>query len=224
MFFTRLEYCSHFPPYETGYTYVERLPRGRLCYVRKRHGSYRTRSSDTVEVYEEEPERAPCRCRNDPTKRPIRFHEHHHDHHHFIHHEGPCRDDVRLEIREGPDASHGSPETPTTPCHTPISPVIEERCPRPEPTSPLIEIREPNPAKMKVFQERGAVRIKKVPVEKVRLEKVRLEKARGYERFVKVKLPSRHPRPSPIPPLENPVWDENLGAYVIRRTPRVRFA
>lgn len=226
-FFSKFEFSST-PPYEKGYTYVERMTNGRLCYVRKRREPYKKQQKDYVEVYEE--------GKSEPH---VHFHEHQHTHRHCHHQERPSPEELLVEIRREMDEEKRSPRDISIDCAMPLMPRIEERRPVHRSPSPTIEIREPRHVRIKYVVESEAIRYEGVPVEEVKVKKTHFGKHRIREvspvrepdfdhrhvhhHFEPVTLSTREPRPYHIPEAPNAEWDENLGAWVVRRSPRVRF-
>ncbi len=211
------------PPYDT---YIERLSKDRLCFVRKRRHSNSAKQRENIEVYEDVPKSAP----RDNTHHHVHKHNHEHTHQHFVHYDNTHHDDHH---RKGKVVFADA----KPPCASPAPP-NEMRRPPDEPPFPIYEIREPG-----VRKDEHIIEYERIPVRKIRLGKVRLEKPQLEKVQVRRAAPSaqyetrqedgfvRMPSTSAIPTrfggmeeIGKATWDEHLHAYVIKRAPRVRFS
>ncbi|KIW83439.1 hypothetical protein Z517_02684 [Fonsecaea pedrosoi CBS 271.37] len=217
------------PPYERGWSYIERR-NGQLCLVRNRKDVFRLHRPSKKRA-------APPRDRDrDPEREVIIVREEDMDvigRHHRVH---PHGDRLFVEVCQ----ERREPGDPS---------------PRPRP--PRIEVRRPlnaTPPCSPVFEETPHHRresfpfrlVQKIPVERARLRCVRHARAPEdplhcsspgppppqvvddcYEDEVffdpMSDLNAREPRPYHIPEPENAVWDEDMNAWVVRRSPKVRF-
>lgn len=214
-------------------TWVERLSGDRLCLVRKPWNSRRPKPTEYIEVYEEAPEHR-YHVKPDPPQHHI--HQHNHNHQHFVHYDRPSvpapnvQVDVDIDKSKGPVAPPPSPTVPQMASQSHLAP----------PPSPTYETREPSIIRSQPQMHSDAVRYRNVPVEKVRVQRVRVDLARHHRRDPPARresiregtyiyMPvrglnvSNHEISSSGPDPESAVWDEDLGAYVVRRAPRVRF-
>lgn len=201
------------PPYEEGYTYVERLANGKLCLVRKRRHSNKPKPKEYVEVCEENPQHGHSGAIH---------HTHRHDctHRHIIRHGRRSSEENCANVKvytQGPVHIHADKGTPIKDCR-----------PQDSEPSPTWEIREPKVSKDPWIEcERMHVRV-------VRVGKLQEEK-------VCICCPSQPKVPCEIHESDRvccstqgdyprgveedkAVWDPVLRAWVVKRAPRVRFS
>ncbi|EXJ87101.1 hypothetical protein A1O3_04059 [Capronia epimyces CBS 606.96] len=227
MRFVKLKIRDATPSHET--MYVERSPGGKLHLVREKQAppSPKSRDVQVVKVFEKLPEKRHVAVEAAEPK-------HKHEHHRGMDHEKSCRDGIRIEII-GFQNDHKQPRIS-------ISVGAGERSaarqPHPSPSpspspSPVVEVREPRHVKVK---EKPHVELRKVKLEKVRPAEHRHRDipvspqpdAHRHLRRLHIKLPDPKPDPKPQPRHmlndEIPIWDKDLRAWVVKRSPRVRFA
>ncbi len=235
-------------------TRIERMPNGRLCTVRRRNRGSNSKPKELVEVdYESERVRVHLH-EHKHEHHHKHTHDHHHFlHYDGTNSGGPPVVQGRPPSNnpESRDSTSTSPHPPpTTPLQTttsacsPHEPITTRPPPQYSPDrscSPVIEVREPR----NVSSTESCVNHEAVPVERFRLRKVRNHRkpASNYveqptlqsrqsdrQEYAWVKLPKRresrrhHPRHHQMPEPETAVWNEEFGAWTVKRTPRVRFA
>ncbi|KAK4937942.1 hypothetical protein LTR10_021507 [Elasticomyces elasticus] len=207
-------------------TWVERLSTDRLCLVRKRWNSPRPKRTEYMEVYEDVPEHD---YYVEPDRPQQQLHQHNHNHQHFVHYDRPSvapPPDVQVEVNVD------KPQRPATPPPSPTFPRMANQGYSAPPPSPFREMPQPQ-------RQPDPVRYRQVPVERVRVQRIQSDVARHHHRRPSVRRQSneanyvympvrehdarRHEASSSRTDPETAVWDENLAAFVVRRTPRVRF-
>ncbi|KIW23087.1 uncharacterized protein PV07_11313 [Cladophialophora immunda] len=224
----RLERNVAAPPYERGWTYVERR-NGQLCVVRNRKDVFRLHRPSKKK-------RAPPPPRDtgrEPERHVIIVHDEDLDvinRHHRVRPEG---DRLFVEVIQERDG-RGDPGDHGNSAARP-RPRIEVRRPlnATPPSSPIFEAHHGESFPFRI--------VHKIPVDRARLRRVRPVQVIHdplqcpppndandddcYEElFDPVDLPAREPRPYHIPEPENSVWDEGMNAWVVRRSPKVRFS
>ncbi|KAI1618425.1 hypothetical protein EDD36DRAFT_460070 [Exophiala viscosa] len=203
-------------------TWVERLSGDRLCLVRKRWDSPRPKPTEYIEVYDDVPE---YDYYVEPAKPQQHLHQHNHNHQHFVHYDHPsvaAPPDIQIEV------NLHKPRRPATPPPSPALPQMANHGHSAPPLSPFHEMPEQQ-------MQPDHVRYRRVPVERVRVQIVQIDVARHHHRRPSVRRPSNERDIVYLPVRENnarrheasisetAVWDESLGAFVVRRMPRVRF-
>jgi len=101
MFFNNIICTSPPVRYEPRYTYVERLPTGKLCLVRKRRNSHKFKQYELVEVYRDDSR--PREIQEPQPHAP----KHRYGHCHIVHDEGSNGDHVLIEVREPKKSERG---------------------------------------------------------------------------------------------------------------------
>ncbi|KIW87642.1 uncharacterized protein Z519_11616 [Cladophialophora bantiana CBS 173.52] len=210
------------PPYERGWSYVERRS-GQLCLVRNRKDGLRLHRPAKKRALPRdngrEPEREVIIVRDEDLPAIGR--------HHHVH---PRGDRLFVDVSQQRAERRGSDDPRDTSPRP--RPRIEVRRPlnATPPPSPMFEAPSPEAFPYRIVQ--------KIPVERARLRRVRPVQVvddplqhvlpdddECYEElFDSAKLPDREPRPYHIPEPENAVWDEDMDAWVVRRAPKVRFS
>ncbi|EXJ88329.1 hypothetical protein A1O1_05259 [Capronia coronata CBS 617.96] len=224
MIFAKVQVGASTPRYGTS-MHVERQAGGKLYLVRKKqmHASSTDESRGAIKMYQEYSERRHVVVRSEEQS-----HKHHH--HRVIEQDPQRKDCIRIEIT----GLHNEQKQH----RISISVEMGERClpepqPKPKP-SPVFEVREPRHVTAKPHVE-----LKKVRLEKFRLEKVRPAEARVHDipsrpQFQKhchkerkvhvdINVEERKPHFYRAPESEGVDWDKDLQAWVVNRSPRVRF-
>lgn len=196
------------PPYEEGYTYVQRLATGKLCFVRKRTRSNKPKPKKCIEVCEERPQYGSSATSH---------HAHRHDstHGHIICHDRGPSDESCATVNvytEGPIHIYGHTGETTKTC---------------QPQGPIWETREPK-VKNGFWFERKGVPVRVVRVGKSQEERICVSpsqpKARcetsGSDRV----WCSKQGDYSNGVEEDKAVWDPVLRAWVVKRAPRVQFS
>ncbi|KAJ4515730.1 hypothetical protein HRR75_003811 [Exophiala dermatitidis] len=233
--------------------HVERSPSGKLYLVRKKYTPPKSKPREEfVEVYENLAEAGHVEVVQVEHLRAKDKHNHHHprcaDDKKPVDNNG-----IRIDIGGLEDGTkHIIVGNSGTPGGISITVGAHKRCKaadQPAHPSPNIIIREP----IHVKQEKPAADAEKkkakqedVQLEPVRWEKVRVKKVHrpaeevrvykrspkpeaerlprdDHEKYTEIKVPRREQKPHRMPEVEGAVWDEKLKAWIVKRSPRVRF-
>ncbi|KAL2436717.1 hypothetical protein ABEF95_013467 [Exophiala dermatitidis] len=233
--------------------WVERSPSGKLYLVRKKYTPPKPKAcEELVEVYENLAEAGHVevvqvehlRAKDKPNP--------HHHHPRCADDKKPIDNSpIRIDIGGLEDGTkHIIVGNGGTPGGISITVGAHKRCKaadQPAQPSPHIIIREPVHVKLekpaedpKKKAKQGDVRLEPVRWEKVRVKKVhpaeevrvnkrspRPEAERlprdDHEKYTEIKVPRREPKPHRMPEVEGAAWDEKLQAWIVKRSPRVRF-
>ncbi|OAP63642.1 hypothetical protein AYL99_02869 [Fonsecaea erecta] len=226
--FIRLEKNVAAPPYERGWNYVERR-NGLLCLVRNRKDVFRLHRPSKKRT--PTPPTPPRHRGPEPEREVIIVRE-------------EDMDIISRHRRGRPEGDRLFVEMPHERSEREGSGDLGDTSPR---SRPRIEVRQPlntTPPPSPIFDTRHVDSFPYRIVQKIPVERARLRRAKPLqvpddilpcppvevgtyskeEVFDPVDLPSREPRPYHIPEPENAVWDEDMNAWVVRRSPKVRFS